>query len=132
MKRIRLIGLISGLAVFHLLGVSGTLQSANPSAKKKAGQVAGTILDINDARVVRARVKVLGQGFKWQGETDTNGEFTVEVPFGEYRVYIIAAGFRKFESASFKVKSGAKQRVNLQLEEARAQVLIPAENEKKP
>jgi len=112
-------------AVLHLLGVSGTLQSANPSAKRKAGQIVGVVLDKNDARVVRARIKVAGQGFKWLGETDTNGEFTVEVPFGEYRIYVIAPGFRKFESASLKVKSGEKQKVNLHLEVAAASVLIP-------
>ncbi len=125
MNRVRLVSLMTCFAVLHLLGVSGTLQSANPSAKRKAGQIVGVVLDKNDARVVRARIKVAGQGFKWLGETDTNGEFTVEVPFGEYRIYVIAPGFRKFESASLKVKSGEKQKVNLHLEVAAASVLIP-------
>ena len=132
MNRVRRMSLITGLAVLGMLGVSGTLNSANPSAKKSAGHIAGVVLDKNNARVVRARIKVAGQGFKWLGETDTNGEFTVEVPFGEYRIYVVAAGFRNFESAYLKIKSGAKQRVNLQLEEARVQGLVPVENEKKP
>ncbi len=132
MNRVRLVSLITFIAAFHLLGVSGTLQSANPSAKKKAGQITGVVLDVNDARIVHVRIKVAGQGFKWLGETGANGEFTVEVPFGEYRVYVYAPGFRKFESSSLKVKSGEKQKVNFHLEEARAQVLIPVETDKKP
>jgi uncharacterized membrane protein len=132
MNRVRLVGLITCLAAFHLVGLSGTLPSASLSARKKPGQIVGVIVDRNNARVVRARVKVAGQGFTWLGETNGDGEFTVEVPAGEYRVYILAPGFRRFESASLWVKSGVKQKVNLQLEEARMQVLIPVENEKKP
>ncbi len=132
MKRIKLIGLIAALAVLHLLCSSGTVQSANPSAGKKPGKIVGVVLDANNARVVLAKIKVDGPGFKWLGETDTAGEFTVAAPAGTYRIYVYAPGFRKFESSSVKVKSGVKERVNLHLEVAAVNGLTPVENEKKP
>lgn len=90
------------------------------------------VLDVNDARVKGAKIKVDGPGFKWQGQTDDAGEFTLESPAGEYRIYVYAPGFRRFESPFLKVKSGVKEMVNLHLEVAAINVLIPVESEKKP
>ena len=53
-------------------------------------------------------------------------------PAGEYRIYVVAPGFRKFESAFLRVKPGVTEMVNLQLEVASVNGLTPAKKKKKP
>ena len=91
----------------------------------------GTLLDVNDARVARAKIKVESASFQWQGESDEAGDFTVEVPAGTYRIYVRANGFRKFESAFLKVKSDVTEMVNLHLEVLTIIDTIPVEPKKK-
>jgi len=40
----------------------------------------GTLLDVNDARIVHAKVRIENEKFKWAGESDDAGDFTVVVP----------------------------------------------------
>ena len=89
-------------------------------------------MDVNKARVFRAKVRVRGWEFRWEGETNEAGEFTMAVPAGEYRIYVVAAGFRKFESESLMVKPGHTLVVNLQLEVASVNGMTPAKKKKKP
>ena len=124
--------LVACIAVFPLLCTAGNVRSSTRSLKQKRGTIMGVVLDVNDARVRGARVRVEGPGFKWQGETSDAGEFTVAAPVAEYRIYVDASGFRKFESAFFKVKSGITEMINLHLEVASINGTTPVEQEKKP
>jgi len=124
--------IVACIALFQLLCGWGTVQSSSLAARPKPGKIMGVVLDKYDARVVHAAIKVEGPGFKWSGETDDAGDFAVKVPAGTYRIYVSAPGFRSFESSFLTVKSGVVEMVNLHLEVAAAQSLVPAENQKKP
>lgn len=76
----------------------------------------GTVLDEYDARVAHAKIRIENAHFKWEGESDDAGDFAANVPVGEYRIYVNASGFRKFESPFLKAKRNITEMVNLHLE----------------
>ena len=123
---------LSVIACLIVLGLSLTAASLPiPPQKSQAGKIMGTLLDVNEARVTRAKIRVEGAKFKWQGESDEAGDFTAEVPAGEYLIYVSAHGFRKFESAFLRVKSDVTEMVNIHLEVQPIIDSIPVESKKK-
>jgi hypothetical protein len=114
MKRILL-----SVGAFFILNslVSAASFPLPPSSTNQAtGKIMGVLLDVNDARIVHAKIKIESKDFKWEGESDEAGEFTVDVPAGTYLIYADANGFRKFESPFLKVKPAITEMVNLHLE----------------
>lgn len=103
----------SGLAAILF---AGTTLRSQPSAKQPTSTVMGTLLDVNDAWIVHAKVRIENEQFKWAGESDDAGDFTAVVPPGTYRIYAEAHGFRRFESPFLNAKPGVKEMVNLHLE----------------
>jgi hypothetical protein len=75
----------------------------------------GTLLDVTGDRVAHAKVRVEGANFKWKGESDERGEFTVELPEGEYWVSVQAVGFRPFEGPYLRVKPNVTEMINIHL-----------------
>jgi len=90
--------------------------SAQSSGKQPTGQIKGVVMDIQDGRVPDAIIKIVGKDFKWTGMTNSEGEFTADVPIGTYHIYVAASGFRKFESASLKVNPNVIELVNIHLD----------------
>ena len=131
MNRMKFLNAIACLVVlgFCLSVASSPLPGASPQSQ--AGRIMGTLLDVNDARVARAKIKVEGAGVKWEGESDEAGDFTADVPAGTYRIYVRANGFRTFESAFLKVKSDVTEMVNIHLEVLTIIDTIPVESKKK-
>ena len=85
----------------------------------------GTLLDVNDARIVHAKVRIENEQFKWAGESDDAGDFMAVVPPGTYRIYAEANGFRRFESPFLNAKPNVKEMVNLHLEVLKIRHPIP-------
>lgn len=110
--------LIAGVLAAILF--AGTSLRSQPPVKQPVKQpkstVMGTLLDVNDARIVRAKVRIENEQFKWTGQSDDAGDFTAVVPPGTYRIYAEANGFRRFESPFLNAKPGVKEMVNLHLE----------------
>ena len=131
MNRTKFLSAVAYLVILGLplSGSSSGLTSSAPSLA--AGRIMGTLLDVNDARVARAKIKVEGPSFHWEGESDEAGDFTVEVPAAKYRIYVRANGFRKFESAYLRVKSDVTEMVNIHLEVQPIIDSIPVESKKK-
>ena len=127
---------LSAVAYLVILGLPLSLSSsglASSSPSSAAGRIVGTLLDVNDARVNGAKIKVENASFHWEGESDEAGDFTVEVPAGTYRIYVRANGFRKFESGYLKVKPDVTEIVNIHLEVQPIIHTIPIEpNNKRP
>jgi hypothetical protein len=88
----------------------------------------GTLLDINGSRVAHAKVKVESANFKWKGESDERGDFTVEVPEGEYWISVQAVGFRDFEGPYLRVKSNVTEMINIHLEVKAPTHPVPVQN----
>jgi hypothetical protein len=97
MKRLRVARLvILFIALYLPLSAAPSRLPQSPS-KQPAGKIMGTLLDINGGRVANAKVRVASADFKWEGESEERGDFTVEVPEGEYWIPVQAVGFRDFE-----------------------------------
>lgn len=116
MKRMKSLVILCGLTVFCLTLCSASTLFAQPSGTQATGQIKGAVMDIQYGRVPDAIIKIVGKDFKWEGKTDSEGEFTADVPTGTYRIYAVAAGFRKFESASLKVNANIIVLVNIHLD----------------
>jgi len=96
--------------------VSTIVTSAQTPANQSTSTIMGTLLDVADARIEHARIRIENKQFKWAGETDEAGDFTAVVPPGTYRIFAEANGFRRFESPFLKAKPDIKEMVNLHLE----------------
>ena len=97
-------------------GYGALLPRAQTSVKRPMSTIMGTVLDVNDARVVHANIKIENTQFKWTGISDDAGDFTAEVPVGTYRIYVDANGFHKFESPFLNAKQSVIEMVNVHLE----------------
>jgi hypothetical protein len=122
------------IACLVVLGSSLRVASSpvlGPSPESSTGRIMGTLLDVNDARVNGANIKVEGPRFKWEGESDEAGDFTADMPPGTYRIYVRAKGFRSFESVFLTVKSDVTEMVNIHLEVLPIIDSIPVESKKR-
>jgi hypothetical protein len=128
----KLVGAVAYLVILGLPLSAPSSELPYSSPGSPAGRIMGTVLDINDARVARAKVKVEAASFQWEGESDDAGDFSVEVPAGVYRIYVRATGFRKFESAFLTVKPDVIEMVNIHLEVQPITQPIPVESKKSP
>ena len=128
MKRLKMMSFFALIIVFCLPSSATSFRSPQSAGKTPTGKIMGTLLDVNDARVTQAMVRVEGGKLKWEGESDEAGDFTVELPVGDYRIYVQAAGFRPFESAFLKVKPKIIEMINIHLEVAGMNNPIPVQN----
>ncbi len=81
--------------------------------------VLGTVIDPNSSVVVKATVGLrnIDTGVVQSTSTDSNGTYQfLEVHVGRYVITAESAGFRRAESAEFRVDAGARQRVNIALQ----------------
>jgi hypothetical protein len=113
----------SFLVVIALL-VGGLTPVAGHSSLKQFGKIKGRVIDINNARIPRAELSIVGEGLGWRLVTNTEGEFETALPVGEYELSVEANGFRRFAAQKFSIKSGKTQRFNIEMQIA--QLLVPA------
>ena len=93
-------------------------QRTSPNAQKTNGKIQGVLLDINDARIVGARVIIENGKLKRELTSADEGNFEIELPAGSYQIRVEANGFRKFELSPFKVKAGVTEMINIHMEVA--------------
>ena len=111
----------SFLFLIVLLAVSLT-PAAGHASLKQFGKIKGQIVDVNNARIARADVLIVGEGLRWQLLTNTEGEFQMSLPTGEYQLSIEAPGFRRYASQKFQIKSGKTQSFKIEMKVAQLQV----------
>ena len=93
---------------------------------KEFGKIKGRVVDVNNARIFRADVLVVGEGLRWHMRTNSEGEFETSLPIGEYQFSVEAKGFRRFASQKFQVKSGKTQRFNIEMQIKKPEMPVPA------
>ena len=102
---------ILGLCLALLLNASSIAQSS-----KQGGRLSGVVLDVNDARVFDAKVTVRARNFTREVFTDETGQFTINLPAGEYSLTVQANGFCQFEGEALKIISSTTEMINVHLE----------------
>jgi hypothetical protein len=128
MKRLKIARLVILFIALYLPLSAAPSRLLQPSSKQPAGKIMGTLLDINGGRVANAKVRVASAKFKWEGESDERGDFTVEVPEGEYWISVRAVGFRPFEGPYLGVKPNVTEMINIHLEVITPSHPIPVQN----
>jgi hypothetical protein len=89
---------------------------------RPASRVAGIVVDVNDARVVGASIRIENAEFKKVVRSDSEGSFEVEVPPGTYQLTVQQSGFKKFHLPAFCVEAGTNEPVKIHLEVAPPQM----------
>ena len=88
------------------------------------GTLSGTVMDMYDARVVGATIRIQSETakwtkkYQWQGRSDDEGEFSAALPPGTYQIYVWAPGFRNFASPFIKVRGETTEMLNIHLKVA--------------
>src|SRR6185369_9391489 len=87
-------------------------------AQSFTGSILGTIKDSSDAIVPMATVTVtnIATNARWETKSDTGGNYTVpQLPPGQYRVEVEAAGFRKVVREGIVLQVQQQARVDIAL-----------------
>ena len=111
-KYILLIILVSILATMLCVGQ----QRTSSGRQKTDGKIQGVLLDINDARIVGAKIIIEGAQLKRELKSGDEGNFEIQLPAGSYQIRVEANGFRKFELSPFKVKASVTEMINIHME----------------
>ena len=98
-------------------------------SRQQFGKIKGQVVDINDARILRAEVVIAGGGLRWRLTTNDAGEFKTSLPTGEYQFSVEADGFQRFSSQRIEIKSGKTQRFNIKMKMAQPINLIPVKSD---
>lgn len=76
------------------------------------GQVRGTVVDVNDARVAGATITVEGEGATRAVTTAEDGTYRIELPTGIYRIRVNSRGFCPARRAPFRVQPSTDVMLN--------------------
>jgi hypothetical protein len=113
MRAIRILGLGVLLMVCEL-GVAAQRPTSTPDLQNVA--INGVVLDVNDARIVGAIIKIENAEVRRRVKSDDEGNFRIELPPGEYQISAEQPGFRKFVFSPFRAKTGVCELVNIHME----------------
>jgi carboxypeptidase family protein len=117
----------ASFAVLIVLLCVSLTSIAAPAPRAQFGKIKGTVVDMNEARIVTAEVAIVGGVLSWRVRTDTNGEFEMSLPVGEYQFSIDAPGFETVPARHFEIKKSRTYRVEVKMREAKPKArLVPA------
>ena len=124
MKPFELMKVVSCFLIFGLVLFLEVTPTAS-LAKEPTGMILGVLLDVNDARVTNATVKVESGKIRHKLKSNDEGQFEVFLPAGTYQITVEANGFRRFVYSSLKVKPNESEVINIHLEVAVYRGLVP-------
>jgi hypothetical protein len=116
----------SSLVLVIALVAASLTPVAGRGSLKQFGKIKLRVVDVKDARIARADVLIVGEGLRWRMTTNSEGEFEMSLPVGEYQLSVEANGFRRFASEKFRIKSGKAQRFNIQMLIKQPEMPVPA------
>jgi hypothetical protein len=116
----------SSLLVVIILIVAIIAPVTGRTPHKQFGKIKVRVVDVNNARIVRAHVLVLGQNLELREVTNVDGEAEILVPPGDFWLSIEAEGFRRFDTQKFQIKSGKTERFNIKMQIKAPEMLVPA------
>ncbi len=116
MKQRKVIFALFLLFFIYATSFAVPLNEQSYNTREESGWVSGVVLDVNDARVTKAKVTIKARNFSREVLTGEAGQFDVDLPAGEYYFTVEANGFCRFEGESLKIKSGATEMINIHLE----------------
>jgi hypothetical protein len=100
-----------------IIVASSSLSFAFPQGAERTSRVAGVVVDVNEARVVGASIRIENSDVVKAVRSNDEGRFEVEVPAGTYQMTVTQNGFKKFYLPRFRVGAGTRE-VKIPLEVA--------------
>lgn len=113
MRAIRILSLIL-LVMICDLGFAN--QSPSTRAQDQNTTITGVVLDVNNARIVGATIRIENAKASRRLKSDDEGNFQVELPQGEYKITAEHQGFKRFELSPFRAKAGVCELLNIHME----------------
>ncbi len=101
--------------VIVLLIVTGCFAPALRAGPVQTGRLVGLVMDVNEARVAGATIRIESAQLKRVVRSDDEGKFEIEAPSGSYQITVEQPGFKKFDLPNFRVAAGTCELVNIHL-----------------
>ena len=120
----------SSFLVVIILLVTSLTPVAALTPRAQFGKIKGRVVDMNSARIFKAEVLLAGEGLKWRVTTNSEGEFEMSVPVGEYQLSVEADGFRRSASQKFQIKAGKTKSFNIEMQIRKSDMLVPASTDR--
>ena len=86
-----------------------------PQSQNASGKLRGVIVDWQYARILGSCVDLTNKTFKTRVRVDTNGEFEIDLPAGQYQATGQSPGFQRFRWNHLKIEAGATKTLNILL-----------------
>lgn len=116
----------SSLLVLIVLLVASLTPVRALTPRAQFGKIKGRVVDVNSARIFKADVVIVGEGLRWRLTTNSEGEFEMSLPVGEYQLSVEADGFRRFASEKFQIKTGKTKSFSIEMQIRKPDMLVPA------
>jgi len=117
-----LLALVAAVSIF-----AGQRRSAAHVQDSQMSKITGVVVDVNDARIVSARVRIKNEEFGLEVRSDDEGKFAAEVPAGVYQITVEAAGFQRVRLFSVRADAQASESVNIRMKVAQPRGLMKVE-----
>jgi hypothetical protein len=112
MRRINIAQITVLLFAANAMGLAALHHQATAKA---TGQLRGTVVDTNDARIAGATVTVEGEGVTLAVMTADDGTYKIELPSGIYRIRVNSTGFCPARRAPFRMQPSNTIMLNFNL-----------------
>jgi carboxypeptidase family protein len=96
------------------LGLVAAVEAVIPETQL-GGRISGVVVDLNDARIVGARISLKSERLSRTIYSSDEGEFEVEVPIGSYDLIAEARGFKTTITKDLQVRAGETISVSVKL-----------------
>lgn len=127
MKTIRTISIILLALVAAVSIFAGQRRSATRAQNSQMSKIVGVVVDVNDARIAEATIRIKNEQFSREVWSDDEGKFAVELPAGVYQITVEAPGFRRVRLSPFRVNAKTRESVNIRMEVAQPRGLLKVE-----
>lgn len=78
--------------------------------------IIGLVLDVNNSRIVGARINFENANLKRQLRSDDEGRFEIKLPAGTYQITAEQRGFKTFQLSGFRANARMCELVNIHME----------------
>ncbi len=109
-----------------LLQIFFALFIISVSAQNPSGKLKGFVVDWQDARVLGTTITFQNKQFRKTVEVNSDGEYEIELPAGNYVITALKPNFRKYRFKSLKIRADQTRSFNIKLK------LLPTKQVKCP
>lgn len=115
MRRLNAISIVALTLITALFPVAGQGRFASRAHNPRASKIAGVVVDVNNARIVGATIRIENARLSRVVRSGDEGTFEVELPAGVYRITAEMDGFKRFVLSPVRLRAGAYASVQIHM-----------------